>query len=111
MGCATIWLLLAIFELLVERTYTADALFSVLFSFKLEAHADLFKLRALKGKRVAALRLAVQLVNYLVIFKNCLVIVTLLRNPVVKGDDFSSRLSASNLDQVIHVEPALQDGM
>ena len=102
---------MAIFELLVERAYTADALFSVLFSFKLEAHADLFELRALESKSVAALGLAVQLVNYLVIFKNCLVIVTLLWDPVVEGDDFSGRLSARNLDQVVHVEPALQDGM
>ena len=111
LGGSAIRLLLAIFELLVERTHAADALLGVLFTLKLKAHADLFELGTLESECVAALRLAIQLVYDLIVFQHGLVIVTLLRDPVVEGNYLRGRLPARDLDQVVHVEPALQDGM
>jgi len=86
-------LLLRVFELLVERAHTIDALFGFFFTFKFKAHGHFFEFIAFKCKLVCALRLSIEIPYHSVVLKNLFIIFSLLRYSIVERNNLCCRFS------------------
>lgn len=114
-------------ESLVKNTDSLDAVLGFLLGRELKTHFDLLEILALVGKLVVDARIAVVVVqdHVLVAVRNIsrqvcgqlflllqmaevlLIVVAEPRYAEVERDDLGAALSARDLDEVVHEEPAL----